>query len=180
MSAQARMLYMRRIEASTMTRPILSVTFCALLAAACGDAARPAQAPPSAAVPAAPVDAVGEAAGSYRLQAAFSPAEVGSGAASTLSLEIVMTRPDVHVQREFPLKVTLAPSAGVALAKTTLGHADAVAPDAKGRRWEATVKATGKGAQKVDASLRFAVCKETEPAWCVTRSELVSAALEVR
>jgi hypothetical protein len=163
-----------------MTRLILSMTFCALLAAACGDAGRSPQAPPSAAAPAAPVDAVGEAAGSYRLQTAFTPGAVGPGATSTLSIEIVMTRPDVHVQQEFPLRVTLTPSAGLSLPKTTLGHADAVEPGAKGRRWETTVKTTGKGQQKVDASLRFAVCKESEPAWCVTRNELVTAAVEVR
>jgi hypothetical protein len=123
---------------------------------------------------------VSEAASSYRVTGAFSPAEVAKGAQATLALEIVMTRPDVHVQAEFPLKVALVPSPGLTVAKHGLGHADAVDAAAKGRRWEVPVTAQVSGAQEVTATLRFALCKETEPLWCVTRSETVRALLQVR
>lgn len=161
-----------------MVRPIPTVAALALILTACGDAgSRPA---PPAAAPTASGDAVSEAAGSYAIRAELAPAAVARGGKATLAVEIVMTRADVHVQREFPLKVTLAPSAGLTLPKVALGHADALDPAAKGRRWEVAVTAGAGGAQRVDASLRFAICKETEPAWCVTRNETASAALEVR
>ncbi len=161
-----------------MIRPIAIALLA--LAAACGDAGKPAAPPPAAAAPPAPYDAVSEAAGSYQVRAAFAPGSVARGAEATLAIEITMTRPDVHVQQEFPLKVTLAPSPGVGIPKPTLGHADAVDPAAKGRRWDVVGTATAPGAQQVQASLRFAICKETEPAWCVTRNETATAALDVR
>ena len=40
--------------------------------------------------------------------------------------------------------------------------------------------AQASGAQEMEATLRFALCKETEPLWCVTRSETVRAPIEVR
>ena len=121
-----------------------------------------------------------EAASSYRVKAELSPAQVAKGARATLALQIEMTRPDVHVQAEFPLKATLVPSAGLAVSKQALGHADAVDAAAKGRRWEVPVTAQAAGRQELAATLRFALCKETEPLWCVTRTETVRAALEVR
>lgn len=162
-----------------MIRRPIAIALCAL-AAACGDAGKPAAPPPAAAAPPAPHDAVSEAAGSYQVRAAFAPGAVARGAKATLTIEVAMTRPDVHVQQEFPLKVTLAPSPGVAIPKPALGHADSVDPAAKGRRWDVPATAGAAGAQHVEAALRFAICKETEPAWCVTRNETVTAALEVR
>jgi hypothetical protein len=162
-----------------MIRRPFAIAFCAL-AAACGDAGKPAAPPPAAAAPPAPYDAVAEAAGSYQVRAAFAPASVARGAKATLAIEIVMTRADVHVQQEFPLKVTLAPSPGVGIPKPTLVHADAVDPAAKGRRWDVTARAGAAGRQQVEATLRFAICKETAPEWCVTRNETVTAALDVR
>lgn len=150
------------------------------LLAACGEGGgspRPAAAPPA---PAGGGDAVGEAAASYRIVSAAAPAAVARGGGSTLSLEIRMTRPDVHVQAEFPLRIALTATEGLALPKRSLGHADAVDPAAKGRRWEVPVTAERPGAHRIDATLRFALCKETEPLWCVTRNETVSVPLEVR
>jgi hypothetical protein len=102
------------------------------------------------------------------------------GGAATVVLTIEILRPDVHVQQEFPLKATLIGSAGLRLAKGTLGHADAVDPLAKDRHWNVGVTAKARGEQRVDVALRFAICKETEPAWCVVRNESVSAAVQVR
>lgn len=155
--------------------PALLLPLAAAALLACGDAK-----PPAAPAPAEGVDAVGEAAASYRVVAAVTPESVARGGRSALGVEIVMTRPDVHVQAEFPLKVTLAATPGLAIEKTLLGHADAVDPAAKGRRWEVPVAATAAGPQKVDVVLRFALCKETEPLWCVTRNETASVPLEVR
>jgi hypothetical protein len=158
----------------------LSLSLALLLVAACGEgrptAAVPAVTPP----PAAALDAVGEAAASYRLGAAIQPAELVRGSNGTLAVTIEMVRPDVHVQKEFPLKVTLSPTAGLGLSASTLGHSEARDPDAKGRDWKIDVKPLAPGAQQVGVELRFAVCKESEPAWCVVRNEKLTATVAVR
>lgn len=158
----------------------LSVSLALLLVAACGEGKPTAVGPTVTAQPAPPLDAVGEAAASYRVGATVQPAELTRGARGTLAVAIEMARPDVHVQKEFPLKVILAPSAGLELQRASLGHADAQDPEAKGRDWKLEVKALGAGAQQVIVELRFAVCKESEPAWCVVRNEKLSAAVTVR
>jgi hypothetical protein len=155
----------------------------ALLAAACGDAAKgpsPARAAVPAAAPVPGGDPVSEAAASYRVSATVDPGRVDVGGTARLTVAIAMTRPDVHVQREFPLRITLRPSLGVKVARDALGHADAVEPAAAGRRWDVPVSATASGAQSVNVALRFAICREAEPAWCVTRSESIDAPLVVR
>lgn len=165
-----------------------------LFAAACGEAKPPASsaatapaqgAGPQAGATGAPAhDAVSEAAASYRIVAVLAPPPLaapkpGKPPEGALELTIEMTRPDVHVQAEFPLKVTLVPTAGLKLAKSTLGHADALDPAAKGRRW--IVPVTGEIAkEKVVATARFAICKESEPAWCVVRNDTVTATVELR
>jgi hypothetical protein len=160
-------------------RSLLPITI--LLAAACGDAKKPAAPAPAAApVPVPAVDAVSEAAASYRIRAAVDPATLPVGKTGSFALEIEMARPDVHVQAEFPLKVALTSTPGLALAQSGLGHANAVDPAAKGRRWTVGLTARGAGPQGVTAEARFAICKESEPAWCVTRNETVTASVEVR
>jgi len=151
-----------------------------LLVAACGEGRPTASTPPVTAQPPPVLDAVGEAAASYRLRAAIEPAELARGANGALALTIEMVRPDVHVQKEFPLKVTLSPTAGLGLPTSTLGHAEARDPDAKGRDWKVDVKPLAAGMQQVNVELRFAVCKESEPAWCVVRNEKLTAAVTVR
>jgi hypothetical protein len=162
-----------------MTRRLLPLL--ALALAACGDAGTKGNPPPPAvSAPPPPSDAVGEAARSYRIGGSISPSPLARGSSGTLTLEIALTRPDVHVQQEFPLKVTLQPSAGLAPDRMTLGHAQAKDPAAKGRRWEVGVRAVAPGRQQILADVRFAICKESEPAWCVTRNERVTAEVEVR
>jgi hypothetical protein len=163
-----------------MRLPPLTLVIPIALAAACGEAGKPATSAQPATAPAPAVDAVGEAAASYRVVASIAPPALPRGGQGALTLDVELTRPDVHVQQEFPLKVTLSTGTGVALAKETLGHADAVDPAAKGRRWRVPLTAKASGVQEVQASLRFALCKETEPLWCVTRNETVRARLEVR
>jgi hypothetical protein len=158
----------------------VTLSMAVLLLAACGEgrpnAAAPAVTPPP--VPA--LDAVGEAAASYRLAATIQPAELARGGSGTLAVTIEMLRPDVHVQQEFPLKVTLSPTAGLGLAASALGHAQARDPEAKGRDWKVAVRPLAAGPQQVGVELRFAVCKESEPAWCVVRNEKLSATVAVR
>jgi len=156
------------------------LTFALLLSAACGDAGKPAPATPAAGAPAPAVDAVAEASASYRVHGAITPAAIPRGRKASLTLEIEPTREDVHVQAEFPLKVSLTAGAGVGLAKTVLGHADAADPGARGRRWEVAVEAAESGPRRIEAALRFAICKESEPAWCVTRNETVNVPFDVR
>lgn len=162
-----------------MTRG-LSLSLLLLVVAACGEGKPTAGAPAAAPPVAPPLDAVGEAAASYRLSASIQPAELARGASGALALTIEMARPDVHVQKEFPLKVMLSPTAGLGLSTSRLGHAEARDPEAKGRDWKVDVKGIAAGAQQVDVELRFAVCKESEPAWCVVRNEKLSAAVAVR
>jgi hypothetical protein len=176
-----------------------SLAFALLLTAACGEAKKPAPppvvaqpapaaqptAPPPSqpggpATPAPQFDAVSEAAASYRIGASVAPAILKRNAKGLVVVTIEMTRPDVHVQKEFPLSVTLVASRGLKLAKGTVGHADAVDSTGGGRQWNVPLTTVGKGPQKVDVAFRFAVCKETAPEWCVVRNEKLSAAAEVR
>lgn len=154
-----------------------------LALAACGEAKKPAEARPAPSAPAASApafDPVADAAKSYRVAAALAPADLKKGSKGLLAIDIEMTQPDVHVQSEFPLKATLTPSAGLKLAKPSLGHADATDPAAVGRGWKVAVTAAQSGPQKVDVALRFAICRESEPAWCVVRNDTVTASVEVR
>jgi hypothetical protein len=161
-----------------------------LLLAACGEggkvaAPKPVAAPTPAAAPAVatpvPFDAVGEAAASYRIGASVTPAALKRGSRGELALSIELSRPDVHVQQEFPLKVTLTAGPGLKVAKGALGHADAADPAARDRRWKVGVTAVGaKGPERIEAAVRFALCKEAEPAWCVVRNETVAATVEIR
>jgi hypothetical protein len=156
-----------------------------VLLAACGESKpAPAPPPPSAAVAPAtkapPFDPVADAAASFRVTAAITPAELAPGKTGQLALAIEITRPNVHVQKEFPLKVELSASPGLKPGKTELRHADAVDPAGVERRWSVPVKAAGRGPQRIDALARFAICRESEPEWCVVREEKISAAVEVR
>jgi hypothetical protein len=141
-----------------------------VLLAACGSG-KPAAVDPAV---------VTEAAASYRVGATIEPGTLTRGAKAGLAVTIEMLRPDVHVQKEFPLKVLLTSSPGLSLGAATLGHAEALDPASKGRAWKVELKPVSAGAQRVDVELRFAVCKETEPAWCVVRNEKVAVRVAVR
>ena len=151
------------------------------LLAGCGGSDGTAQkAPPPAAAQKPAFDPVADAASSFRVVAAITPEQLAVGRAGKLRLAVEITKPEVHVQKEFPLRVTLAGSQGIALSKTLLGHAEASDPAGRERHWEVALKGTEKGPQRVDVALRFAICRETEPEWCVVREEKVSASAEVR
>src|SRR5512147_278745 len=69
-------------------------------------------------------DVGAEAASSYRIETEGTTRALKPGGAGKLVLAIV-PRSGTHVHPEAPLKIALSGSAGLALAKTALGHADA-------------------------------------------------------
>lgn len=165
----------------------ISLSALVVLAAACG----------ASKLPAAPIEPKGEtasapaprkdgptlvtdAATSYRIRSGLSSPEAVVGKKANFTLFIQPTRPDVHVQAEFPLKVTLSSDAGLDLEKKELGHKDAQDVNAPSRRWEVGFTARTPGKHVVTAKMRFAICREGEPAWCVTRDETVATGFEAR
>ena len=83
----------------------------------------------------------------------------------------------IHVNREFPLKYRVEPSAGLQVEKTEWKRADAVDPGAENPRFEIPVVASAKGAQQVSVHMRFAICSDS---WCVPQTRTVTVAIEVR
>lgn len=103
-----------------------------------------------------------EAARSYRLDTAGSTAAVAAGGAGKLVIAIVPNA-GIHVHPQAPLRITLE-AAGLELAKTSLGHKDAVDPAAEGPRFEVPFTAKAAGVQEVKAKVDFFVCSDR---WCV-------------
>jgi hypothetical protein len=130
-----------------------------------------------AAAPAArAVDAGAEAAKSYRLETEGSTRSLASGASGVLVLAIVPLN-NTHVHPQAPLKVTLDSTGGLALAKTQLGHKDAVDPAAEGPRFEVPFKASQPGKQEARAKLDFFICSDQ---WCVKQTRDVAFAVSVK
>ncbi len=125
--------------------------------------------------PAHAADPGAEAARSYRLDTAGSTTAVKPGGQGKLVLAIVPIA-KVHVHPQAPLKVTLE-SAGLALAKTSLGHQDAVDPKAEGPRFEVPFVAQQKGRQDAKAKLDFFICSDQ---WCVKQVKDVVVPVDVK
>ncbi len=83
----------------------------------------------------------------------------------------------IHVNREFPLKYKVEPSAGLKVDKLEWKRPDAVDPNADNPRFDIPVTATAKGAQQVAVQMRFAICSD---AWCVPQTRTVTVPVEVR
>jgi hypothetical protein len=83
----------------------------------------------------------------------------------------------IHVNREFPLKYKVEPSAGLRVARSELKRGDAVDPDAENPRFEIPVTAGAKGQQQVVVQMRFAICSD---AWCVPQSKTVTVPIDVK
>ncbi len=107
-------------------------------------------------------DPAAEAANSYRIDTEVSAKALRPGGRGTLVLAIVPVG-KVHVHPQAPLKITLQ-SEGLDLAKTSLGHADAVDPKADGPRFQVPFVARKPGAQEVKAKVDFFICSDQ---WCV-------------
>ena len=117
-----------------------------------------------------------EAAKSYRISTAGSTAEVKAGGTGTVILAIEPVA-KVHVHPQAPLKITLESTPGLALAKTQLGHKDAVDPKAEGPRFEVPFTATAAGKQEAKAKLDFFVCSDQ---WCVKQTQNVVVPVNVK
>jgi hypothetical protein len=128
-----------------------------------------------AAAPAFPADPADEAATSYRLETEGSTTAVAPGGQGKLVIAIV-TADKIHVHPKAPLRIALA-STGLELARTSLGHADAVDPGAEGPRFEVPFTARAAGAQEARAKLDFFVCSDR---WCVKQTRELTFAVQVR
>ena len=116
-----------------------------------------------------------EAARSYRLDTAGSTTTLARGAAGKLVLAIV-PGPGIHVHPQAPLKIALE-GKGLAFAKPTLGHADAVDPKAEGPRFEVPFTAIEAGAGEARARAEFFVCSDR---YCVKQVKDVVVGVTVR
>ncbi len=143
-----------------MTRTSVAVALSALLAAPLARAGDPGA----------------EAAKSYRIDTAGSTQQLSNGGKGTLVLSIVPLA-KVHVHPQAPLKITLESTPGLKLAKTTLGKADPVDPNADGRRFEVPFVAQGAGKQEARAKLDFFICSDQ---WCVKQVKDVTVPVDVR
>jgi hypothetical protein len=83
----------------------------------------------------------------------------------------------IHVNREFPLKYKVEPSAGLSVARSELKRGDAVDPGAENPRFEIPVTAGAKGHQQVVVQMRFAICSDS---WCVPQSKTVTVPIDVK
>ena len=82
-----------------------------------------------------------------------------------------------HMNRDFPVGVTVAPTAGVTTDKAHLGKADAARFEDAGADFDVGLVAAAPGKQVVTADLKFAVCSATA---CEPKREKVSFTLEVK
>jgi hypothetical protein len=120
-------------------------------------------------------DPAEEAATSYRLETAGSTTAVGPGGQGQLVIAIVPAD-KIHVHPQAPLKITLQ-ATGLALARTSLGHKDAVDPAAEGPRFEVPFTARETGRQEARAALDFFICSDR---WCVRQRRELTFTVEVR
>ena len=120
-----------------------------------------------------------EAARSYRVETGGTTGALAKGATGKLVLAIVPLS-GTHVHPEAPLEIALTATAGVALSKAVLGHADAQArkdPKAEAPRFEVPFTATAAGAQELRARLDFYICSDR---WCVKHTRDVAVAIDVK
>jgi hypothetical protein len=130
----------------------------------------------STAVLARAADPGAEAAKSYRISTSGSTAEVKAGGTGTFVLAIEPIG-KVHVHPQAPLKITLEATSGITLAKTQLGHGDAVDPKAEGPRFEVPFTAAAPGNGEAKAKLDFFICSDL---WCVKQTQNVVVPVNVK
>jgi len=121
-------------------------------------------------------DPASEAARSYTLEAKATPATLQAGGTGALRLTITPVG-KTHVHPQAPLKVTLGSSAGLTLAKATLGRADLADPKADSPRFEVPFTAAAAGAQTLTAKVDFFICSDQ---WCVKQVRELSIPVDVK
>ncbi|HET8724389.1 MAG TPA: hypothetical protein VFM53_09340 [Anaeromyxobacteraceae bacterium] len=92
-------------------------------------------------------------------------------------VDVVPLEKGIHVNREFPLKYKVEPSAGLRVDKVEWKRTDAVDPGADNPRFEIPVTAAAKGGQSVTVQMRFAICSD---AWCVPQTRTVTVPIDVK
>jgi hypothetical protein len=130
----------------------------------------------AAAVPALAADGA-NAASTYRIVTDGSSRALKVGEQGKVLVVVDPLEKGIHVNREFPLKYRVEPSAGLRVTKTDLRRSDAVDPDAENPRFEIPVLALAKGAQQVAVQMRFAICSD---AWCVPQTRTVTVPIDVK
>ncbi len=113
----------------------------------------------------------------YRVSTDGSTRALEVGKKGKVVVDVVPLEKGIHVNREFPLKYKVEPSAGLKVEKLEWKRADAVNPDAENPRFEIPFTAAAKGAQQVTVAMRFAIGSD---AWCVPQTRTVTVPVEVR
>ena len=117
------------------------------------------------------------AAATYKIVTDGSTTSVALGKAGTVVVDVVPLEKGIHVNREFPLKYKVEPSAGLKVDKLEWKRTDAVDPKADNPRFQIPFTATAKGKQQVTVQMRFAICSD---AWCVPQTRTVTVPVDVR
>ncbi len=113
----------------------------------------------------------------YRVSTDGSTRALEVGKKGKVVVDVVPLEKGIHVNREFPLKYKVEPSAGLKVEKLEWKRGDAVDPNADNPRFEIPVVASAKGKQQVVVQMRFAICSD---AWCVPQTKTVTVPVEVR
>jgi hypothetical protein len=126
-----------------------------------------------------PADATdgASAASTYKVVTDGSSRTLELGKKGRVVVDVVPLEKGIHVNREFPLKYKVEPSAGLKVDKVEWKRADAVDPAAENPRFEIPVTAAGRGGQQVAVQMRFAICSD---AWCVPQTRTVIVPIDVR
>jgi len=110
------------------------------------------------------------------VEAAAVPAALKVGEAGALRIAIKPS-PKTHVHPEAPLKVTLASTPGLTLAKAKLGRGDLKDPKAEAPIFEAAFTGAVAGRQQATATLDFFICSD---AWCVKQVREIKLDVDVK
>ncbi|MEI7703380.1 MAG: hypothetical protein WCK73_02135 [Deltaproteobacteria bacterium] len=118
-----------------------------------------------------------DAARTYRVVTDGSSRTVAVGGKGKVVVDVVPLEKGIHVNREFPMKYKVEPSAGLKVDKLEWKRGDAVDPAAENPRFEIPFQAAARGAQQVVVQMRFAICSD---AWCVPQTRTITVPVEVR
>ncbi len=117
------------------------------------------------------------AASTYKVVTDGSSRTLQVGKKGKVVVDVVPLEKGIHVNREFPLKYKVEPSAGLVVDKVEWRRTDAVDPSAENPRFEIPVTAVSKGGQSVSVQMRFAICSD---AWCVPQTRTVTVPIDVK
>ena len=128
------------------------------------------------ALPATATDGA-NAGSTYKIVTDGSSRTLEVGKKGKVVVDVVPLEKGIHVNREFPLKYKVEPSAGLKVDKVEWKRTDAVDPAAENPRFEIPVTAAARGGQQVAVQMRFAICSD---AWCVPQTRTVTIPIEVK